>query len=120
MKKIIHTILIVLFLAGAVNLAAEDETANMDPMTKRFYLSGFGVPPQPIDAPDFTVPDLKGNLKTLSSYKGKAVLLNFWATWCPPCRSEMPAMEKLYNELKDENFTILAVSARDGRETKDR
>ncbi|USK48487.1 TlpA family protein disulfide reductase [Bacillus sp. CMF12] len=61
-------------------------------------------------APDFELSDMEGNPVKLSDYRGKAVLLNFWATWCPPCRAEMPHMEKLYNKYKDENFDILAVN----------
>jgi thiol-disulfide isomerase/thioredoxin len=47
---------------------------------------------------------------SLADYKGKVVFLNIWATWCPPCREEMPSMEKLYQELKGKDFEILAVS----------
>lgn len=61
-------------------------------------------------APDFELTDMEGNPVKLSDYRGKAVLLNFWASWCPPCRAEMPHMEKLYNKYKDENFNILAVN----------
>jgi len=61
-------------------------------------------------APEFTLPGLDGNMVKLVDYKGKVVLLNIWATWCPPCVEEMPSMEKLYQELKDEDFQILAVS----------
>lgn len=63
-------------------------------------------------APDFTLPDLKGNMVSLSEYKGKVVFVNFWATWCKPCREEMPSMELLYRDLKSrgEPFEILAVS----------
>ena len=66
--------------------------------------------PENIPAPDFTFPDLNGRNISLSDYKGKVVLLNIWATWCPPCVYEMPSMEKLYKEFKGENFEILAVS----------
>ena len=61
-------------------------------------------------APDFSFPDLDGKIVSLSDYKGKLVLLNIWATWCRPCVSEMPSMEKLYNKFKKEGFEILAVS----------
>ncbi|KAB2338141.1 TlpA family protein disulfide reductase [Cytobacillus depressus] len=61
-------------------------------------------------APDFELLDLKGNPVKLSDYKGKTVLLNFWATWCPPCRSEMPHMEKLYHKYKNDGFEIIAVN----------
>lgn len=61
-------------------------------------------------APDFTFPNLDGNNVSLTDYRGKLVLLNIWATWCAPCVAEMPSMQKLYQELKDEGFLILAVS----------
>ncbi|MCY7769581.1 redoxin domain-containing protein [Bacillus haynesii] len=60
-------------------------------------------------APDFTLPSLKdGNDVSLSDFKGKKVLLNFWATWCKPCETEMPAMEELQNENQD--IAVLAVN----------
>jgi peroxiredoxin len=61
-------------------------------------------------APDFTLKDMNGRNVSLSSLKGKVVLINFWATWCPPCKAEMPSMNKLYSELKDRGFEIVAVS----------
>jgi len=61
-------------------------------------------------APDFTLPGLDGKMVSLSDYRGQVVLVNVWATWCPPCVDEMPSMEKLYRELEGENFEILAVS----------
>ena len=63
-----------------------------------------------LSAPDFTFPGLNGKMVSLSDYKGKVVLVNIWATWCPPCVDEMPSMEKLYQKFKGENFEILAVS----------
>ena len=61
-------------------------------------------------APDFTFPDINGKMASLSDYRGKVVLINIWATWCPSCVDEMPSMEKLYQKLKGEKFEILAVS----------
>jgi cytochrome c biogenesis protein CcmG, thiol:disulfide interchange protein DsbE len=61
-------------------------------------------------APDFTVTALDGTEVSLSDYLGKVVLVNVWATWCPPCREEMPSMERLYQSLQGEDFEILAVS----------
>jgi peroxiredoxin len=61
-------------------------------------------------APNFQLQDLDGHLVTLSDLRGKVVLLNFWATWCGPCRVEMPAMEELYKKFSRKDFEILAVS----------
>ncbi len=63
-----------------------------------------------IPAPAFSFPGLDGKKVSLSDYKGKVVLVNIWATWCPPCVDEMPSMEKLYRKFKEQNFEILAVS----------
>ncbi len=63
-----------------------------------------------LPAPDFTFPGLDGKMVRLSDQRGKIVLVNIWATWCPACVDEMPSMEKLYQSLKGENFEILAVS----------
>lgn len=61
-------------------------------------------------APEFTLKDPSGKSFSLSAYTGKVVLLNFWATWCPPCRAEMPALNRLYREKKAQGFEILAIS----------
>ena len=61
-------------------------------------------------APGFTVRNLKGQRVQLADYKGKVVILNLWATWCGPCRVEMPGMENLYRRYRSQDFEILAVS----------
>ncbi len=61
-------------------------------------------------APDFSLPLLKGGTARLSSYRGKVVLINVWATWCDPCKQEMPSLEKLYQSLQGQPFEILASS----------
>jgi len=60
--------------------------------------------------PDFSLLDLKGEKHSLSDYKGKVVLLNFWATWCPPCVKEMPSMQRLQDKYQGKDFEILAVN----------
>ena len=74
-----------------------------------------------IPAPDFKLTDQFGNEHSLSDYRGKIVFLNFWATWCPPCRAEMPYIQELYEEysqMEDSDVVILAVAFPDyGRET---
>ena len=61
-------------------------------------------------APDFTLRSLDGERFTLSSLQGKVVLLNFWATWCPPCRREIPDLNRIYDTYKDRGVVILGVS----------
>ncbi len=64
-------------------------------------------------APDFSLPRLGGGEVALGGLRGQVVLVNFWATWCKPCEDEMPAMETLYQELRDEGLELLAVSVDD-------
>jgi peroxiredoxin len=59
---------------------------------------------------DFTLADLQGKEWHLQDLRGKVVLVNFWATWCPPCRKEMPDLDALYNKFKDRGFVVLAIS----------
>ncbi len=66
--------------------------------------------PEPKAAPVFTLQDLDEEPHALERYRGKVILLNFWATWCPPCRREMPSMERLYQMLKGDGFVVLAVN----------
>ncbi|MFC4767313.1 thiol-disulfide oxidoreductase ResA [Effusibacillus consociatus] len=61
-------------------------------------------------APDFTLTDLNGKAVSLSDLKGKVVLLNFWGTWCEPCRKEMPALQAAYEKYKDKGLVILGVN----------
>jgi peroxiredoxin len=63
--------------------------------------------------PDFTLPDPAGKKVSLKDFKGKLVMLNFWASWCAPCREEMPTMERLYQEFKSKGFVIVAVNVKD-------
>ena len=63
-----------------------------------------------ITAPDFTLPDLNGRTIHLSELKGKPILLNFWATWCLPCRTEMPSLEQAYQDYKGKGLVVLAIN----------
>jgi peroxiredoxin len=65
-------------------------------------------------APDFAVVDLSGKTVRLSALRGRVVVVNVWATWCPPCREEMPSMERLYRQLAGPDFELLAVSEDEG------
>lgn len=62
-------------------------------------------------APDFSLSDAYGNMQRLSAFRGRVVLLSFWATWCPPCLDNMPALENFYRAHRDQGLTILAVAS---------
>jgi len=71
----------------------------------------------PVSAPDFILNDMDEDPFRFSQLKGKVVLLNFWATWCPPCVREMPSMERLYQNFKKDNFTILGINQMEDGDT---
>ncbi len=93
----------ILVAAGVVapmSVSAADPFAELDLIR----------PSRPTAAPEFTVLGLTAGRIALRDLRGKVVFLNFWATWCPPCKQEMPSMERLYRRYKDRGFTVLAVS----------
>ena len=96
-RKVVHSLLI-LFVA-CVGLSAADG-----------WGMGSRVPVVGTPVEDFQLVDLNGTPQRLSQYRGKIVLLNFWATWCKPCTTEMPAMQTTYDKLKEDGFVVLAVN----------
>lgn len=100
MKKLIINSISVLFLliSGSVNIYATEKSKQTLPILK------------PFPAVDFQLKGEDGKTYRLGDYKGKLVLLNFWATWCPPCREEMPSMERAWQKLQGKNIVFLAVN----------
>ena len=84
----------------------ENEKLNSEKQAELKFKEG-------MSAPDFTLEDIEGKKVSLSSFKGKYVLIDFWASWCAPCRQENPRLVKLYKQYKSKNFTILGVSLDD-------
>jgi len=68
-------------------------------------------------ASDFELQDIDGNTHRLSDYRGKALIVNFWATWCPPCREEMPSMQRAWEKLEQEGILMLAVNVGEDDDT---
>jgi len=79
-----------------------------DPALHGFKLVSFA---RPFTPPDFSLVDLSGKRVALTEFRGQFVLLNFWATWCPPCLEEMPSMDLLYQRLRDRGFVVIAISS---------
>ena len=102
-----------LVLFFAFGLGCDSKVSEVPPESKSAQGVVFknGSPTLGMPAADFKLIDLEGKWLSLSEYKGKVVLLNFWATWCGPCRVEMPSMEVLYQEFKKDGFEILAISS---------
>ncbi|HTM06890.1 MAG TPA: TlpA disulfide reductase family protein [Verrucomicrobiae bacterium] len=81
----------------------------------RFENLALEKPAKPLVAPDFTLENLSGRRVGLKDFRGKVVFLNFWATWCVPCRDEMPQMEALHREFKDRGLAVVAVNFREDK-----
>lgn len=117
---IFSLVLVAMLLRGPESRAinGSGQAAGFGADTKRQLEGlGFRVFDNPPQAEDFLLQTLEGGELRLSSFKGKVVLMNFWATWCPPCIEEMPSMQRLYHELPRDSFEILAINMQEDRDT---
>lgn len=73
--------------------------------------------PKPYSAPPFSLTDLSGKAVSLADYKGKPLIINFWATWCPPCKAEMPELQRARDARKDAGLEVLAINFKEKPET---
>ena len=87
---------------------AEEKHVSAPPLTG--WMEKFQPALVPSSLPNTTFTDEKGNKLTLKAFRGKIILLNFWATWCGPCVREMPSLTRLHNELKGPDFEVIALS----------
>ena len=101
----------VFILASSLIVASDDE--SIEDLQAALGLKVFR---QDVEAPDFELESLEGDMTALHSFRGKVVFLNFWATWCPPCRAEMPSMQKLYDNFKAEGLVVLGVDLQEGKD----
>ncbi len=68
---------------------------------------------EPVKAPELAIADANNNIHNIEDYRGQILVLNFWATWCVPCRKEMPALKKAWNRLQDEGIPLLGIATKD-------
>ncbi|MFA5241244.1 MAG: TlpA disulfide reductase family protein [Sulfuricella sp.] len=108
----IGRILLVMLLTAMLALPAGAGTLDRE-LAKA---AGMEAYPVPLKAAAFELPALTGEARAKAHYRGKVVLLNFWASWCPPCREEFPSLERLQQALGGKDFTVLAVSVRDSED----
>lgn len=113
MKMKLETIMVTA-LALLIGLSVTSSWAHKELFDKM----GIVYPKRVKTAPVFDLTDLNGTRVNLEKYRGKAVLLNFWATWCQACKEEMPAMERLHKELSKEGVQIVAISIDRGNEDR--
>ena len=97
--------LVTLVLTSQFALAQEPAKQTLPPVEK------------PFAAPDFTLTSDSGKSYHLADLRGQVVLINFWATWCPPCRREMPSMERMWKKIKGKGVTILAINVGENADT---
>jgi len=95
-------IVIVLVVGAAVYLVSSSSSRPPSEVVKSVVVGDL--------APDFQLDDTKGNKVSLSDLRGKVVMVNLWATWCPPCIEEMPSMERLHEVMEGDDFVMLAIN----------
>ena len=96
-RRTVVTLILAFMLVGAVGLSQS-------------WSMGSRVPAAGMPVEEFRLLDLEGQVHSLSQYRGKIVLVNFWATWCKPCTTEMPAMQASFDKLRDKGFVVLAIN----------
>lgn len=97
-KKILITVLCCISFSVVADWQQPELSHNLSPLTKI------------IAASDFELLNMDEEKRKLSDYRGKVVLLNFWATWCPPCIREMPSMERLHQQINADDFSVIAIN----------
>ena len=109
MRRLVLIVVVLMLVGGSLYLGS---ASSSRPSYEPVKVAAMGNV-----APDFQLEDTKGNKVSLVGLRGKVVLVNFWATWCPPCRAEMPSMEKLNAAMAGEDFVMLAINVEENGRT---
>ena len=102
-----------LIVGGAALVLTTGSAMAAEPDLRRL---GLAKPPLAIEAPELNIPDLSGENHRVEDYRGKTVVVSFWATWCPPCRKEMPTLANLSRQLDPQDYAVLAVNVGDPKD----
>jgi thiol-disulfide isomerase/thioredoxin len=116
-QAVIFAAAVFLFCACTAKAQSASASAVLSGTAKAFDEAGLRLLSKKVSPRDFSLSLLDGKTRSLSSYKGKVVFLNFWATWCGPCRMEMPSMQAVYNKYSDKGLEILAVNCAEEKAT---
>lgn len=106
MKILLACLLILFLLASSCS-----RRAAIAPSAEELEAAGFRPIPDSPSVPEIVITEGNGTAHVLSDYQGSVVLLTFWASWCPPCRAEIPSLNRLVHELKENEFVMLAINA---------
>ena len=109
MRRLVLIVVVFILVGGSLYLGS---ASSSRPSYEPVKAAELGDP-----APDFQLEDTEGNKVSLADLRGKVVLVNFWATWCPPCRAEMPSMEKLNEAMAADDFVMLAINVEENGRT---
>jgi len=112
MKKII-----IIFIVLCILMAGTLTAVSLESLNEKFVAQEFAIPNNTLASIDFELDNIDGDQEKLSDYQGKVVFLNFWATWCGPCKMEMPSMQKLYEEFRADGLEIIAVNLGESQKT---
>lgn len=104
-EKIAGLVIVVVALVALVGSIVRFSSLEKPQVKERVAIKEGGV------APSFTLKDLTGKEVSLADYRGKVVIIDFWATWCPPCRKELPHIQKIYDKYRDKGVTVLAITS---------
>ncbi len=107
-----HWAMAVLALLGVAWIAV----SRADQAVQQGNASPTALPREGYLAPDWALESLDGDRLTLSGLRGQVVVLNFWATWCPPCRNEMPAIEEVYRTYRDQGLAVMAINVQEAEQ----
>ena len=117
-KNHIKTAVILVLVFLSVSCSAQERGSSASSMASAFTQARIPLLRQAAEARDFSLPLVSGNGDTLSlsDLRGQVVFVNFWATWCAPCRDEMPSMESLYRQFRDRGLEIIAVNIQENEQ----